>query len=339
MSKRTLTYFLYLLPLFVFSSCQFRPLEEMEFQTDIQVDVDINAVLNVTCDIYNELIPQPSIESEVFRVLFFDTKKDKLVGDSFIYDSFVDPVTGNKGVRGNVSIMPGDYRMLIYTFGTESTQIENYDSWEKSKAFTSNLSEAALRSLSLKADGGEPISYQPDHLLVASSELESIPYHTGVYTIEAEARSVVESYYLQVRVKGLEYVSSARAVLTGMAGSAKLNTREADMNDCKSIYIDLLKSTDQGDDVVCNVFNTFGRIPDRDNQLSVKFNLKTVDGRILEREYSLNELFESEACRLHHWLLIDDEIEVPKPPESGGSGGGFEPTVGDWEEEEHEIEI
>ena len=149
----------------------------------------------------------------------------------------------------------------------------------------------------------------------------------------------MESYYLQVRVKGLEYVSSARAVLTGMAGSAKLNTREADMNDCKSIYIDLLKSTDQGDDVVCNVFNTFGRIPDRDNQLSVKFNLKTVDGRILEREYSLNELFESEACRLHHWLLIDDEIEVPKPPESGGSGGGFEPTVGDWEEEEHEIEI
>ena len=33
MSKRTLTYFLYLLSLFVFSSCQFRPLEEMEFQT------------------------------------------------------------------------------------------------------------------------------------------------------------------------------------------------------------------------------------------------------------------------------------------------------------------
>ena len=102
MSKRALTYFLYLLHLFVFSSCQFRPLEEMKFQTDIQVDVDINAVLNVTCDIYNELIPQPSIESEVFRVLFFDTKEDKLVGDSFIYDSFVDPVTGNKGVRGNV---------------------------------------------------------------------------------------------------------------------------------------------------------------------------------------------------------------------------------------------
>src|SRR5574344_1146874 len=135
MGKRILNSLLCVLPLLLTCSCEFRTLEEMEFQTDIQVDVDINAVLNVTCDIYNELIPQPSIESEVFRVLFFDTKKDKLVGDSFIYDSFVDPVTGNKGVRGNVSIMPGDYRILIYTFGTESTLIENYDSWEKRCAY------------------------------------------------------------------------------------------------------------------------------------------------------------------------------------------------------------
>ena len=81
MKGRIWKYSLWILPLLL-AACQFRPLEEMEFQTDIQVDVDINAVLNVTCDIYNELIPQPSIESEVFRVLFFDPKKDKLVGDS-----------------------------------------------------------------------------------------------------------------------------------------------------------------------------------------------------------------------------------------------------------------
>ena len=209
MGKRILNCLLCVLPLLLTCSCQFRELEEMKYQTDIQVDVDINAVLNVTCDIYNELIPPPAIESEVFRVLFFDTKEDKLVGDSFIYDSFVDPVTGNKGIRGNVSIMPGDYRIMIYTFGTESTLIENYDSWEKSLAYTSALSENELMALSLKSSGDEPIHYQPDHLLVASNDFESIPYHSGVYTIASAARSVVESYYLQVKVQGLEYVSSA----------------------------------------------------------------------------------------------------------------------------------
>ena len=339
MSKRALTYFLYLLPLFVFSSCQFRPLEEMKFQTDIQVDVDINAVLNVTCDIYNELIPQPTIESEVFRVLFFDTKEDKLVGDSFIYDSFVDPVTGNKGVRGNVSIMPGDYRILIYTFGTESTLIENYDSWEKSLAYTSALSESDIRALSLKASGDEPIHYQPDHLLVASNELESIPYHSGVYTISAAARSVVESYYLQVKVQGLEYVSSAKAVLSSMAPSVNMSTKTPNYEPPVSIYIDLLKSKDGEDDVVCNVFNTFGRIPGSENELRVTFDIKTVDGRNITKEFEISDLFESDLCKEHHWLLIDEVIDVPKPPDTPGGGGGFEPTVDDWEREEHEIEI
>ncbi|MGM9788483.1 MAG: DUF5119 domain-containing protein [Candidatus Cryptobacteroides sp.] len=338
MRRRIWIYSLWLL-LLLLSACQFRPLEEMEFKTDIQVDVDINAVLNVTCDIYNELIPVPSIESEVFRVLFFDTEKDRLLGDSFIYDVYTDPITGNKGIKGNVSIMPGDYRMLIYTFGTESTLISNYDSWEKSQAYTSSLSENELRALSLKALGDEPVNYQPDHLLVASSELESIPYHSGVYTITAEARSVVESYYLQVKVQGLQYVSSARAVLSSMAPSAQLNSRQANCDTPVSLYIDLLKSQDKGEDVVCNVFNTFGRIPDSENELKVTFDIKTVDGRTLTREYEISDLFESELCKQHHWLLIDDVIEVPKPPDSGGSGGGFEPTVGDWEEERHEIEI
>ena len=339
MGKRILNCLLCVLPLLLTCSCEFRPLEEMKYQTDIQVDVDINAVPNVTCDIYNELIPPPAIESEVFRVLFFDTKEDKLVGDSFIYDSFVDPVTGNKGVRGNVSIMPGDYRILIYTFGTESTLIENYDSWEKSLAYTSALSESDIRALSLKALDDEPIHYQPDHLLVASNDLESIPYHSGVYTISAAARSVVESYYLQVKVKGLEYVSSAKAVLSSMAPSVKMSTKTLNYEPPVSIYIDLLKSKDGEDDVVCNVFNTFGRIPGSENELRVTFDIKTVDGRSITREFEISDLFESDLCRKHHWLLIDEVIDVPKPPDTPGGGGGFEPTVDDWEREEHEIEI
>ena len=340
MGKRILNCLLCVLPLLLTCSCQFRELEEMKYQTDIQVDVDINAVLNVTCDIYNELIPPPAIESEVFRVLFFDTKEDKLVGDSFIYDSFVDPVTGNKGIRGNVSIMPGDYRIMIYTFGTESTLIENYDSWEKSRAYTSALSENELRALSLKSSGDEPIHYQPNHLLVASNDLESIPYHSGVYTISSSARSVVESYYLQVKVQGLEYVSSAKAVLSSMAPSVKMSTRTPNYEPPVSIYIDLLKSKDGEDDVVCNVFNTFGRIPGSENELRVTFDIKTVDGRNVTKEFEISDLFETDLCKEHHWLLIDEVIDVPKPPDTpSGGGGGFEPTVDDWEREEHEIEI
>ena len=111
------------------------------------------------------------------------------------------------------------------------------------------------------------------------------------------------------------------------------------MIDCKSIYIDFLKSTDQGDDVVCNVFNTFGRIPGSENESKVTFDIKTVDGRSITREFEISDLFESDLCKEHHWLLIDEVIDVPKPPDTPSGGGGFEPTVDDWEREEHEIEI
>ena len=106
-----------------------------------------------------------------------------------------------------------------------------------------------------------------------------------------------------------------------------------------SLYIDLLKSKDGEDDVVCNVFNTFGRIPGSENELKVTFDIKTVEGRNLTKEYEISDLFESDLCKEHHWLLIDDVIEIPKPPDTPGGGGGFDPTVGDWENEEHEIEI
>ena len=37
--------------------CEFRPLEEPGFATEVNVTVNVEAVMNVTCDIYNEKIP------------------------------------------------------------------------------------------------------------------------------------------------------------------------------------------------------------------------------------------------------------------------------------------
>ena len=39
------------------------------------------------------------------------------------------------------------------------------------------------------------------------------------------------------------------------------------------------------------------------------------------------------------WLLLDDEIEIPEPPDEPGSGGGFEPGVDDWDDIETDIII
>ena len=42
-------------------SCQRRELVDMDHRTDIAVRVNIDALSNVTCDIYNDKIPVPQI--------------------------------------------------------------------------------------------------------------------------------------------------------------------------------------------------------------------------------------------------------------------------------------
>ena len=46
-------------------SCHRRPLEDPANNTTLRVAVNIKAIMNITCDIYNEKIPVPTIEPGV----------------------------------------------------------------------------------------------------------------------------------------------------------------------------------------------------------------------------------------------------------------------------------
>ena len=107
-----------------------------------------------------------------------------------------------------------------------------------------------------------------------------------------------------------------------------------------TVYFTLQKGEDDGVPVICNVFNTFGRIPGSDNSLRVTFDIRTVDGRNETREFDITDLFSTEAALEHNWLLLEETITIdpPAPPEPG-EGGGFQPGVGDWDDEDHEIVI
>ncbi len=329
-------------------SCEHRPLESIVASTNISVHVNVNTISNVTCDIYNSKIPVPEITPEVMRVLFFDMQQDRLLSDVFIQDRYIDE-EGNLYLNGKVSINPGDYRMIIYSFGAEHTYISDYDSFENSTAYTDPLSEYMQQMLKKNAKKNtdksenqgaktddQPIHEQPEHIMVARSFNENIPYHTGDHEILAEATSLVESYYMQVKIEGAEYVTSANAVLTSMAPSASLASGVKDYATPTSLYIPLVKSDDKGVPVICNVFNTFGRIPNSTNELKITFNVTRTDGEVFTHTFDISDLFLSEACIKHHWLLVDETIVIPDPP---STGGGFKPSVDDWEDIESEIEI
>lgn len=312
-------------------SCKRRPLEDPDYYTRIKVDINIENVQNVTCDIYNPDIVVPAISPEVMHVLFYNAAGDELLAESFI--SSISSKDGVRSISGDISILPGDYRVVAYQFGEEHSLVDEQQNYESIRAYTDLIPENEVKNLL-----GQSLRCQPEHIVSACSDRQSIPYHDGIYTIEMEATTLVESYYLQVGVNGAEYISSARAVLTSMAHGKGVTSRQVEIDNPCSINIPLITSKDNGSSVVCNVFNTFGRIPGGVNELYLDFDIVTSDGTRVEKKYDITKLFKSELCVKHHWLLIDDIIDIPKPitPPTPG-GGGFDPTVRDWEEEHYDV--
>ncbi len=326
-----------LLPLLlaaVLSGCQRRPLEDLDYNTLIKVKINVEAIHNVTCDIYNEKIPLPEIQLDVMHAVFFEDASGDLAAETYLTGKGVDE-EGNVEFSGSLSIAPGTYRLYSYNFGTETTLVTDTYLWEGVKAYGLGVPERISSAYSTKVPDGESFTYSPDHLVVARSPQEVIPYHTGVYTVRAEARTVVESYYLQIKVDGLQYVNTATAVLSGLSSANFIALGSRVDEPQSTVWFDLEKSDDKGVPVICAVFNTFGRPDGSLNELEVTFDILTKDGRREQRTFDISELFLSEACVKHHWLLLDETIHID-PPEPGGSGG-FDPSVDDWEDEHHDI--
>lgn len=316
----------------IFASCERRPLSELANYTNIKVEVDIEAVANVTCDIYNEKIPIPVIEPQAMHVLFYEPNSKYVAAETFITDIEYNS-KGKRMLKGNISIMPGNYKMLIYDFGTEATIVDEYYKWEECKAYTNEISSSLKGAFKTRSDF-DHIVHEPDHLVVARSENEHIPYVEEVHTIEAAATSVVESYYVQIKVEGLEYVATAQAILSGMVSGNKISSNIKIIEPQASVYFTMHKSDDKGVPVICNVFNTFGRIDNSTNNLEVTFDIKTNDGRVIQKTFDISHLFLTEECIKHHWLLLDETIVIEPPKDAGG---GFQPEVEDWEGEHTEI--
>ncbi len=318
--------------------CIRRPLEEPGNRTNVNVKVTTNAILNVSTKVYNDKIPLPEIDPEVMHVLFFEPDGENLITEAYISNRSVDS-EGQMNFHGSVLINPGRYKLMIYNFGMETTLIRDYNKWSRSQAYTNSVSDNIVKAYKSKAPEDEIIAYEPDHLLLSVDTEVEIPYHEGEHTIHAEASTVIDTYYLQIMVDGLEYVSGASAFLTGMASGNVLSERKPVTEPQNTIYFNLLKSKDGDSPVICNVFNTFGHIPDKPNKLEVTFDLRTLDGRTIQKTFDITDVFKTPEAIENHWLLIKEKITIDPPDNPGTGGGGMDPSVSDWEDENHDILI
>ena len=326
-------------------ACERRPLFDPEDSAELKVRIVTDGIHNVTCDIYNPELEVPSITSDVMRVLFYAPEGKPILSQGFISSKTIDE-NGYEVFYGPLALSAGRYKLLSYNFDLDVTRIDSDNDYNKIRATTLEVPQYFYSRFGSRADDLGSIYYAPDHLFVAREPELRVGSHQGVETIELDATTVVDTYYVQIRITGVNNMAqnaSAQAVLTGMASSNCFGPNRRCDDEKASLYFEMKRGIDphaaEGttSDVLCAVFNTFGKLEDVHSEMHVTLSVLTRDGETHQKVIDMAPVFESADARERHWLLIEDEWEIPTP--ITGGGGGFAPDVEDWGDIEETIPI
>lgn len=325
------------------TACERRPLRDANGPTEFRVRILTDGISNVTCDHYNPTLTPPTITSDVARLMLFDPVTNQLLSQGFTSEKQIEQ--GVEVLSRQIILPAGDYRVLGYNFDLTNTKVDGENHHTTLRAYTDEISTALYARVGSRAEALGKIYHEPEHVLVARKEQLHIANQTEVQRVELDARTVVDTYYIQIRVKGMEYLAAKAngiAILSGLAPSVWLGTGTPNHEESAAIYFELLKGTDpkieeENQDVLYAVFNTFGRIPEQASELQINLTVLARDGSKYEKVVDMEPIFASEDARERHWLLIDEVWEIPKP--QGDGDGGFTPAVDDWEDVEEVIPI
>lgn len=335
------------------TACEFRPLVELSNVHYVRVYIEED-IKNVNTGFYNENHERPEYETPyVMRVTLADPQTGEVKADRYLKDIGHDE--NGTYFEGYIIANPGTYSLMAYNFDTRITRISNPDNQKEAKAYTNVIPPHLKTKLFSQATkgGNEKIVFDPDHLFVANCGETTVTYSDDIDTLRTHqgewfhAGSIVKSYYLQVRIKGMQYVSSAVSLLSGMSGSAWLQSGQQDIEDKTTVYFEMIpgetpstglsKAPYEEEVILYTTFSTFGKIPEEENNLQMTFDFLTIYGKPYSETLDITEVFHTEEAIEHQWLLIDHLIEIPEPPPQ--TGGGLSPTVGNFDEIHTEIII
>ncbi len=326
-------------------ACERRPLYDPDEAAILKVRLVTDNINNVTCNIYNPNVEVPKISSEMLRVLIYDPSGTPILSQGFISSKRIDE-NGYEVISGPLTISKGNYRLLSYNFDLDYTRVEDEESYETIIASTAEVPQHFQNRFGSSVEKLGKMYYAPEHLMVAREPELVVQPHIIPSAIELDAHTIVDTYYIQIRISGAQNMAqnaNCQAVLTGIAPSNCFGNNIRNYNEPAALYFEMEHNIDpntpegENEDVLCAVFNTFGKVPDQESELVVTLSVLTRDGHKHQKVIDMTPIFQSEDARDRHWLLIDEVWDIPAPIVSGG--GGFSPDVDEWEDVEEVIPI
>lgn len=254
------------------------------------------------------------------RVCFYDMDLHSLVAEEFL------PTQG-----GFIYVAPGQYDMIVYSLGTEVTQVDGTDVRALARAFTGNAGQVLKVS---KADGSTVprnynVIYEPDHLFVGRLPGVRIPVHSGedpTVVIECPMETLLETYSLELsRIENADCIREALVYITGQAPCKYLWDGRFPPTP-SALFFPLQTNAD--DQSIHTVFNTFGRIPGVGSEVYLNVQVTAATGARYQWIFDVSDQFDN-PDNTDSRIVITEPVIVP----DDGSTGGMTPSVNDWDAE------
>lgn len=320
-------------------SCQRRKFSDATSAVNLKIRVNTQVV-------HEEEVRMP----EIMRVDLCNPETGQVVFTDYL------PPTG-----GYIYPEPGVYDFLTYNINTESTIIKNESNFHTAEAYTNpisvfiksqlakflakraelkaqmasqkNESQSKAADEDSKAISEEMIVNEPDHLFVGRVQGVEIPAFAidedVEILIEMDAASVVETWLIEaINIEGLQWVSSVSALITGMVESNFIG-QDRRSEGSVTVYFEMKKTKNS----LVGYYRTFGKHPQFSNDLTIGFNITDTQGG---EHHFLFDITDEYLDNPEQHIIVNDKIIIPEPVITGG---GFLPTVEDWNEVKTDINL
>lgn len=325
----------------IVSGCRRIPMYEREagIYLRLSVDLSLDPAMEARLDV--DISPDLSEKvvgkiPEMVRACFYDAVSHELVKEDFL------PIEG-----GFVDVPAGVYDVVVYTLGTEVTQVSGTESRALGYAFTSSTG-VRVKLMGAQAKGDEKegeeaavideqsVIMEPDHMFVGKIAGATVPVHPAdeeIIVLSSEMSRISESWTLEIlNIIGAEHIQNAEVYVTGQAAGRYLWDRRPVGHPSA---IEFASEIDIQKGHLFSVFNTFGKYQQSECDVLVNVLVTTKSGFRCRYVFDVTEQWLNPDNTAHS-IVIDEAVEVPG---ADNQGDGVDPTVTDWGDEEYTIII
>lgn len=258
-------------------------------------------------------------DTDMIRMFLFDAETGESSGEVFLSKRNGDTFAKTVSLRCN------DYEILCYNFDIPDTFLKGESEAGTLEYYTKPVGQEVRKRFLL--DENAQVVYSPD-CVVAGSTAAKVTGTTEY--LSADAVEATSTWHIEIKAEGAQYAVASGCIISGEIISLK---PFSDGNDSTgSIYFDLSK----GADCLYADFNTFGHSRTEEIGITVFVNNGS---DVYNYTKSITQLVGEAAKDGSHRLSVSAAVKIPAPKSSQEGGSGFNPRVGEWDQENSEILI